>query len=106
MAIVEVSIVPIGTGSSSVSAYVAGAVALLEQRRLSYRLTPMGTVIEGDLADVLAAVREMHETPFAQGAGRVYTVIKIDDRRDRESGMDRKVAAVQARLGTGAPGAF
>lgn len=99
MAIVEVSIVPVGTGSSSVSEYVAGAVALLEQRRLPYRLTPMGTVIEGDLAEVLAVVRDMHETPFTQGAGRVYTVIKIDDRRDRVSGMDRKVAAVQARLG-------
>jgi len=98
MAIVEISIVPIGTGDTSVSPYVAGAVEALQQAGLSYRLTPMGTIIEGDLKRVMDVVVRMHETPFAQGVARVYTTIKIDDRRDRQATMDDKVKAVADRL--------
>jgi uncharacterized protein (TIGR00106 family) len=97
MAIAEISIVPIGTGDTSVSSYVAGALDVLRASGLVFRLTPMGTVIEGDLDDVLRVVRAMHETPFTAQAQRVYTVIKIDDRRDRQAGMDDKVASVNRK---------
>lgn len=98
MAIAEVSVVPLGTGSVSVSEYVAGAIAELQKSGLSFQLTPMGTIIEGSLEDVLAVIRKMHETPFNQGARRVYTTIKIDDRRDRKVQMGDKVQSVQKKL--------
>jgi uncharacterized protein (TIGR00106 family) len=98
MAIVEVSIVPIGTGDTSVSQFVADALTVLQRAGLSYRLTPMGTIIEGDLREVMDIVLRMHETPFVQGIGRVYTTIKIDDRRDRQVTMEDKVKAVADRL--------
>ena len=99
MAIVEVSIVPIGTGETSVSKYVAGAVEVLEQSGLAYKLSSMGTVIEGELAAVLDVVQKMHATPFENNAQRVYTVLKIDDRRDKKAAMDAKVASVNKKLG-------
>ena len=99
MAIVEVSIVPIGTGDTSVSAYVAGAVEILERSGLKYTLNPMGTVIEGDLGAVLEVVRSIHETPFDRKAQRVYSVLKIDDRRDKKAAMAQKVASVTEKLG-------
>ena len=86
MAIVEISIVPIGTATTGVSRYVAEAVALLQRSGLRHRLTPMGTVIEGDLREIMPVVLDMHESPFAKNAQRVYTVIKIDDRRDTATG--------------------
>jgi uncharacterized protein (TIGR00106 family) len=98
MAIAEVSIVPIGTGSVSVSEYVAGAVEELQKSGLSFQLTPMGTIIEGSLEEVLAVIRKMHETPFAKGARRVYTTIKLDDRRDRPVHMNEKVQSVRKKL--------
>ena len=98
MAIAEVSVVPLGTGSVSVSEYVAGAIAELQKSGLSFQLTPMGTIIEGSLEDVLAVIRKMHETPFNQGAQRVYTTIKLDDRRDRKVQMGDKVQSVQKKL--------
>ena len=98
LAIAEVSVVPLGTGSVSVSEYVAGAIAELQKSGLSFQLTPMGTIIEGSLEDVLAVIRKMHETPFNQGARRVYTTIKIDDRRDRKVQMGDKVQSVRKKL--------
>ena len=98
MAIVEISIVPIGTPTTSVSQYVAGAVDILQHSGLQYRLTPMGTVIEGDLRDIMAVVLRMHESPFERNMQRVYTVIKIDDRRDTATGMDYKVLSVEKKL--------
>jgi uncharacterized protein (TIGR00106 family) len=98
MAIAEVSIVPLGTGTVSVSEYVAGAVEELQKTGLSYRLTPMGTIIEGDIDAVLSAIRKMHETPFSKGVQRVYTTIKLDDRRDRPVQMGEKVQSVEKKL--------
>lgn len=84
MAVVEVSITPLGTGTPGVSAYVAGCVRIVRDSGLVFQLTPMGTVIEGELDQILSVIRQMHEAPFAAGAVRVSTLIKIDDRRDKE----------------------
>ena len=99
MAIVAVSISPVGAGIS-VSRYVAAAQRVLEaQDRVRFRLDPMFTTLDGDLDEAMALVRDMQEAVFAEGAERVGTVIKIDDRRDREVSMDEKVNSVHERLG-------
>lgn len=100
MAIVQVTIVPLGTGSTSVSAYVAEVERVLAQAgdRIKHQLTPMSTIIEGELDEILAIVRQMHETPFASGAQRVSTTITIDDRRDKKGTMVQKLKAVEDRL--------
>lgn len=93
--IVEISIVPIGTGSTELSKYIAPCVSILENHKdLKYRLTSMGTIIEGPLARVLDVVKLMHEVPFEAGVSRVLTTIKIDDRRDTKASMDKKVESV------------
>ena len=100
MALVEISVVPIGTSSPGVSGYVADCVSVLQKHgNLSYRVTPMGTVIEGELDDILTVVRQMHEVPFNRGAMRVVTTIRIDDRRDKPLTMSGKVEAVMSKLG-------
>lgn len=100
MVVVDVTIVPVGTASASLSEYVAGCLAVLQGAEgISYQLTPMATVIEGELGRVLEVIRVMHEQPFSKGAVRVVTTIRIDDRRDRKLTAAGKVAAVQARLG-------
>ena len=98
MAMAEVSIVPLGIGKTGVSEYVAGAIQELKRSGLKFQLTPMGTLIEGDLEKVLDTIRQMHETPFQKGVKRVYTVIKLDDRRDKASSMEQKVKSVEEKL--------
>lgn len=93
--VAEVSIVPVGTGDTGLSPYIAACLEVLEGRKdLSYRLTPMGTIIEGPLDKVLEVTHKMHEIPFSKGVLRVVTTIKIDDRRDKASTMAGKVESV------------
>lgn len=99
MAVVEVTIVPLGTGSPSVSRYVAECHKVLAREKgVKYQLTPMSTVIEGDLDRIFAIIRKMHEVPFVAGAVRVSTSIKIDDRRDKELTMTGKIQSVMEKL--------
>jgi len=98
MAVVEISVVPIGTKSSSLSRYVAEAVTKLQESGLRYKLTSMGTIIEGELSEVLEVCKTMHESVFSLEVKRVVTTIKIDDRRDRKSTIESKEKAVKEKL--------
>jgi len=98
MAVVFVSITPLGTGTPGVSRYVAGVEKILRGTGLVNQLTAMGTIIEGDLDEILKVVRRMHEHPFTQGAVRVSTLVKIDDRRDKEHTIAGKMRSVEEKL--------
>jgi uncharacterized protein (TIGR00106 family) len=98
MAIAAVSIAPLGEGAS-VGRFVAEALRVVRaQSRVRHRLDPMFTTLEGDLADILALVQRMQEAVFAAGAVRVSTVLKIDERRDKQAPMEEKVSAVEELL--------
>ena len=99
MAIVEVSIAPLlGLSDTSLSEYVADAIKILEKSGLQFQLTSMGTIIEGDLDDILGTIREMHESPYKKGMKRVVTSIKIDDRRDKAATCEGKVESVRKKM--------
>jgi len=98
MAVVFLTIAPLGTGTPSVSKYVAGVEKILRGTSLEHQLTAMGTIIEGDLDEILAVVRKMHEHPFTMGAVRVSTLLKIDDRRDKEHTIAGKMKSVEDKL--------
>ncbi|MDP4550238.1 MTH1187 family thiamine-binding protein [Guptibacillus hwajinpoensis] len=100
MAIVDVTVIPIGTEGPSVSKYVADVQKILDSYtdRISYRLTPMSTLIEGDIKDLLEVVQAIHEAPFQAGIDRVATNIRIDDRRDKKVKMDDKLDSVKKHL--------
>jgi len=100
MAIIKVSIVPLGTGATSISQYVTRAVEVLPgEKDIKYELTAMGTIIEGDLGRLLALAHKMHEAVFDAGAMRAVTIIEIDDRRDKPSSISSKVESVKKKLG-------
>ena len=100
MALVEVSIIPLGTGTPSVSKYIAQAVKVLEgEKDIKYELTAMGTIIDGDLERLLSLVRKMHQAVLDAGVTRVVTTIKIDDRQDKTASMSSKIESLKRELG-------
>jgi uncharacterized protein (TIGR00106 family) len=98
MSIVAVSMAPAGVGTS-LSSYVAAAQRVLQaDGRVKFRLDPMFTTIEGDLAVIFELIQKMEEAMFALGAQRVGTVIKIDSRRDKVAHMEDKVHSVEEKI--------
>ncbi len=99
MAVCSISVVPVGTGDTSVSPYVARCQKVLEARDdIKFQLTPMSTIIEGELPDILDVINELHNVPFESGAHRVLTTVMIDDRLDREVTMAGKMDSVKEQL--------
>ncbi len=93
--IAMIKIVPLGTATPSLSHYVAACLsAVKEAQDISYQITAMGTIVQGPLERILELTQKMHEVPFAMGAKRVATTIRIDDRRDKPQTMEDKVKAV------------
>jgi len=102
MPVMEVSVVPLGTGSPSVSGYIADAVRVLRERGVRHEVTAMGTIIEADrVEELLEAALELHRAVLAKGAVRVLTSIRIDDRTDKKLTMAGKVGSVRKKLARG-----
>ena len=95
----EFSVTPIGKGVS-VGRYVARCVGIVEESGLPYRLTAMGTILEGRFDEVLRVITKCHRA-VRRDCERVSTLIKIDDRKGVRGGLEGKVASVEARLGRG-----
>ena len=106
MATADLTVIALGRPDASASAYIAEIQRrLAAQDRVGYRMHAMGTSLEGETADILAVVGELHAVPFEQGIPRVYTVLKLDERRDRpDQTLADKVRSVEDRLGGDALG--
>ena len=99
MATADLTVIALGRPDASASEYIAEIQRrLARQDRVRYVMHAMGTSLEGDTADVLALVGELHAVPFEAGVPRVYTVLKLDERRDREQTLEDKVESVRRRL--------
>ncbi|HET6476854.1 MAG: MTH1187 family thiamine-binding protein [Thermoleophilia bacterium] len=100
MATADLTVIAVGCPDASAGAYVAEIQRrLAAQQRVRYRMHAMGTSLEGTTADILAIVGELHAVPFEQGVPRVYTVLKLDERRDRpKQTLEDKVRSVEERL--------
>lgn len=96
----DFTIVPIGTKDTECKEYVKNAVQTIKDSGLNYQLTGMSTLIEADnYKELYDVIYKAQEAVFKAGTDRLYTVIKIDDRRDKDNGtLDGKVNSVQKLL--------
>jgi uncharacterized protein (TIGR00106 family) len=101
MATADLTVLALGRPQASASEYIAEIQRrLAAQERVRYRMHAMGTSLEGSTEDILAVVRDLHSVPFDQGVPRVYTVLKLDERRDwPEQTLDDKIRSVEEHLG-------
>jgi uncharacterized protein (TIGR00106 family) len=86
----EIQVIPIGSGVS-VRQEVKRAHGILEASGLHVELHANGTNMEGDLAVILEAVRQVHETLHAEGTVRLATNIKIGTRTDKDPSLAGKL---------------
>jgi uncharacterized protein (TIGR00106 family) len=94
----EISVMPLGTGQTGVGEYVADLIKYLKKNEIPHILTDMGTVLEGDVDQLLTVAKVLHELPFQKNVWRVVTHITIDDRRDKTVHLSDKIRTVTQRL--------
>ncbi len=96
MALMQITIIPMGTGTPSVGKYVADIQELLASSDIEHELNDMGTLLHGNARELLDLAADIHEHPFTRGAQRIVTNIILDDRRDleRDRGIGDKKKAV------------
>lgn len=99
MAMMEISVIPLGTGKTSVSPYIAEIFKHLQkQKGLRFELNAMGTIVTGKADQLFKLAAALHKIPFSKGAKRVYTVVKLDDRKDKDQRPIDKVDSVLKKL--------
>ena len=97
MVLMEFSISPMTKGES-VSEYVARSLTIVAGSGLDYRLHAMGTIVEGELEQVLAVFRACMEA-IAADCDRVTGTAKFDFRRGHSGRLEAKVASIEHKLG-------
>ncbi len=78
----ELQVVPIGQGVS-VRHEITRVVELLKAYDFILETHASGTNIEGKLADILAAVAQIHEALHAEGCVRLVSYLKLETRTDK-----------------------
>ncbi len=93
-------IIPIGSEDCNCKDYVSAAVQVIKDSGLKYELTGMGTQVEAkNYEELYPVIRDAQDAVFKLGVNRVYSVIKIDDRRDLEyKSLESKVDSVESNL--------
>jgi uncharacterized protein (TIGR00106 family) len=97
MVLLEFSIAPAGQGES-VSAHVARVLDLIDRSGVPYQLTPMGTILEGEWAEVIGVVTACFEA-MAKDFARVALHMKVDYRAGPAGRLKSKTAKVEQQLG-------
>ncbi len=98
MAFMQITVIPIGTQSSSVGEYIAEIEHFLQERAIEHALHDMGTILTGTATELLQIAGEIHNLPFAKGAERVVTNITLDERIDLDRSIGDKVKSVTRKL--------
>ncbi len=95
--LLEFSMSPLGKGES-VGDYVARSLDIIDQSGLDYRLHAMGTIIEGEIDEVLTVLKSCFET-MSQDCPRITCTAKLDYRQGATGRLESKVASVEHKLG-------
>jgi len=96
MVLAEFAMFPTDKGES-VSQYVSQVIDTIDKSGITYKLTPMGTVLEGSWDEVFGVISKCYKILEPQ-SNRISVNIKVDYRKGDESRMNSKIDKIQAVL--------
>jgi uncharacterized protein (TIGR00106 family) len=97
MVLLEFSMSPFGKGES-LSPYVSRVLNIVDKSGVTYKLTPMGTILEGEWEEVMAVVTDCYKE-LEKDCNRISTNIRIDYRKGTASRMQQKINSIESKLG-------
>ena len=89
------SVVPLG--KEALSKDVSRVIDIIDRSGMEYRLTAMGTVVEGEPEEVWGLIRSCHEK-MREFSRRVHTQITIDDREGATDTIRSKIEDIERHL--------
>ncbi len=96
MVLLEFSMSPFGKGES-LSPYVSRILDVVDKSGIRYKLTPMGTILEGEWEDVISVVTDCFNE-LEKDCNRISTNIRIDYRKGTSSRMQQKINSIETKL--------
>lgn len=90
MVVAEFSVIPLS--GVEMRPYVDAAIDALKRSGLKFEVGALATTLEGELDQVLDAVKEAHRAVMRQGSERVITELRIDESRTGKHTMEQEVA--------------
>ncbi|MGB6045462.1 MAG: MTH1187 family thiamine-binding protein [Pirellulales bacterium] len=97
MYLMEFSMSPLEKGES-VSAYVTRSLNIIDASGLDYRLHAMGTIVEGELDELLQVLKKCFDA-MSEDSDRITCSVKFDYRRGHQGRLESKVSSVERKLG-------
>jgi len=97
MVLLEFSMAPLEKGPS-VGDYVSRSLKIIDESGLDYRLHAMGTIVEGEIDQVLGVLKQCLDA-MAEDCERITCTAKLDYRRGHAGRLKSKVASVEDKLG-------
>jgi uncharacterized protein (TIGR00106 family) len=97
MVLLEFAMSPTGEGES-LSRHVARIVDIIDRSGVTYQLTAMGTILEGDWDQVMGVVSDCFRA-LQVDCRRIGMNLKLDYRAGTESRLVSKVDAVEGHVG-------
>jgi len=97
----EISIIPVGTGSTGISKEVAAAFDAIRKTKgiTTTTLTAMGTQMEADnIRAILSAIEAAHQAVKSTGAKRIVSAIRIAERLDVSRTLEDDIESVNEKL--------
>ena len=85
----DLQVIPLGSGVSA-RKEVQRAVQILQEYDFIIHTHGAGTNIEGDLDEILAAVKKIHAALHEEGSVRLLSYLKLETRTDKETTLAGK----------------
>ena len=94
--VVDIAVEPIGTSSTSISRYVMKVIEVLQSEGLKVYPAPSMTSFElDDLTRLGFILKRINDELEKEGVKRIVTILKIDDRRDKETSIEHKLEVIR-----------
>ena len=94
--LVDIAVEPLGTSSTSISKYVKKVLEILDREGIKYYPAPSMTTMElDDITKLGYILKEINDELEKMGVKRIITLLKVDDRRDKENSIEHKLEVVR-----------
>lgn len=97
MVLLEFSMSPFDKGES-LAPFVARILDIIDKSGVDYRLTPMGTIMEGEYEAVMEVVGRCFKE-LQKDCNRISVNLKIDYRTGKKSRLQSKIQRIENILG-------